>query len=135
MALTVKRVAKALSSGKPGRYFDTQGLYLVVNGPGAASWSRRYELDHRAHWLGLGSARAFDLDEARDRNREISKLLADGVDPLHQRRTERVERQAARMKARTFRECAVEYIQRHQSEWKSAEHGRQWRELTGAVCV
>jgi integrase len=128
MGLTVKRVDKLINAGVRGRYFDAQGLYLVVGGKSAANWSRRYELDHRAHWLGLGSARAFDLDEARARNREISKLLADGVDPLHQRQTERAERQAARMKARTFRECAVEYIQRHQSEWKSAEHGRQWRD-------
>ena len=83
MALTVKRVARALSSGKPGRYFDGMGLYLVVNSERAASWSRRYELNFKAHWLGLGSARAFDLEEARARNRRISQQLADGIDPLH----------------------------------------------------
>jgi integrase len=128
MALTVKRVVKALSSGKPGRYFDGQGLYLVVNSERAASWSRRYELNFKAHWLGLGSARAFDLEEARARNRRISQQLADGIDPLHERQAERAERQAAQMKSRTFRECAEEYIGRHQSEWKSAKHGLQWRD-------
>jgi integrase len=128
MALTVKRVAKALSSGKPGRYFDGQGLYLVVNSERAASWSRRYELNFKAHWLGLGSARAFDLEEARARNRRISQQLADGIDPLMQRQSERAERTAAQMRSRTFMEAAEEFIQRHQSEWKSAEHGRQWRD-------
>jgi integrase len=126
MALTVKRVARALSSGRPGRYFDGQGLYLVVNSERAASWSRRYELNFKAHWLGLGSARAFDLEEARMRNRRISQMLADGIDPLHQRQAERAERQAAQMKSKTFEECALEYIARHRDEWRSAAHGLQW---------
>jgi integrase len=126
--LTVKRVAKLINAGARGRFFDGAGLYLIVNSENSANWSRRYELDHRAHWMGLGSAKTFTLDEARDRNREVSKLLADGIDPLHRRQAERAERKAAQMKARTFRECAEEYIQRHQSEWKSAKHGRQWRD-------
>ena len=126
MALTVKRVARALSSGKPGRYFDGMGLYLVVNSERAASWSRRYELNFKAHWLGLGSARAFDLEEARARNRRISQQLADGIDPLMQRRNERAERAATQMKSKTFEECALEYIARHRDEWRSAAHGLQW---------
>ncbi|HEV7983533.1 MAG TPA: Arm DNA-binding domain-containing protein, partial [Xanthobacteraceae bacterium] len=65
MALTVKRVAKALRSATPGRHFDGQGLYLVVSGKKAAHWERRYELNHKPHWLGLGSARTFTLEEAR----------------------------------------------------------------------
>jgi integrase len=126
MSLTLKRVDKLIHAGERGRHFDGEGLYLCISGQGAANWSRRFELDHRPHWLGLGSAVTFTLDEARDRNREISKLLADGIDPLHKRQTERADRKAAQMKARTFAECAHEYIRRHQSEWKSAEHGRQW---------
>ena len=30
------------------------------------------------------------------------------------------------MKARSFEECAREYIARHQGEWRSAAHGLQW---------
>jgi hypothetical protein len=115
VALTVKRVAKALRSATPGRHFDGQGLYLVVSGKKAAHWERRYELNHKPHWLGLGSARTFTLEEARERNRAVSKLLADGIDPLQQRRIERAARTAATAKMRTFQEAAEEYIQRHQS--------------------
>ena len=127
VALTVKRVAKALRSATPGRHFDGQGLYLVVSSKKAAHWERRYELNHKPHWLGLGSARTFTLEEARERNRAVSKLLADGIDPLQQRRIERAARAAATAKMRTFQEAAEEYIQRHQSEWRSARHGGQWR--------
>jgi integrase len=126
MALTLKRVDKLINAGDRGRHFDAAGLYLCVTGEKTANWSRRYELNHKAHWLGLGSALTFTLDEARERNREVSKLLADGIDPLHQRQIERAERKASQMKARTFAECANEYIQRHQSEWRSAKHTRQW---------
>ena len=128
MSLTVKKVAKLMNAGERGRYFDDAGLYLVVGGKGNANWTRRYELDYpaRTGWA-LALAKTFMLDEARDRNREISKLLADGIDPLHQRQSERAARKAAQMKSRTFRECAEEYISRHQSEWTSALHGKQWR--------
>jgi integrase len=127
MSLTVKRVERLMNAGERGRHFDDAGLYLCITGEKAANWSRRYELNHKAHWLGLGSAKAFTLDEARERNREVSKLLADGIDPLHRRQTERAEGKAAQMKTRTFKEAAQEYMQRHQSEWRSADHGRQWR--------
>jgi integrase len=128
MSLTVKTVNKLLNAGKRSRHFDGAGLYLCITGAKTANWSRRFELHHRAHWMGLGSAKTFTLEEARERNREVSKLLADGIDPLHRRQTERAEHRAAQMRARTFRECAEEYINRHQSEWKSAEHGHQWRD-------
>jgi integrase len=128
MALTLKRVDKLLNAGARGRHHDGNGLYLCVSATKAGNWSRRYELNHKAHWLGLGSARTFTLDEARERNREVSKLLADGIDPLQRRQADRAEQAAATMKARTFEQCAQEYISRHQSEWKSAEHGRQWQD-------
>jgi integrase len=128
MALTVKRVEMALRRGERARHFDAQGLYLVVNGEKAAHWERRYELNHKAHWLGLGSARAFNLEEARGRNREVSKLLADGIDPLTRKRSELAARASAAVRARTFKEAAEEYVQRHQSEWRSASHGQQWKQ-------
>jgi integrase len=126
MGLTIKRVDKLINAGARGRFFDDAGLYLVIGGKNSANWTRRYELDHRAHWMGLGSAKTFTLDEARERNREVSKLLADDIDPLHQRQTERAARQAVQMKSRTFEECAHEYIARHRDEWRSAQHGLQW---------
>jgi Arm DNA-binding domain len=98
MGLTVKKVAKLMNAGERGRFFDDAGMYLVIGGKNSANWTRRYELDHRAHWMGLGSARTFTLDEARVRNREVSKLLADGIDPLVKRRAKRAERKAEQIR-------------------------------------
>jgi integrase len=131
MALTLKKVAKLINAGERVRILDSQGLYLIVNGSKSAHWERRYELNHKAHWLGLGSARVFTLDEARQRNREISKLLADDIDPLQKRQEERARRVATAIKARTFRECALEYIEKHEREWKSPIHLKQWHSTLG----
>jgi integrase len=122
--LTVKKVAKFLRWGVPGRHFDDQGLYLVIESKRNASWSRRYELHHTAHEIGLGSAKAFSLHEARERNREISKQLADGIDPLAAKRAQRATQVAAVAATKTFKECAEAYIIGHQAEWKSGD--RQW---------
>jgi len=127
MALTVKKVAKLMNAGERGRFFDAAGLYLVIGGENSANWTRRYELDHRAHWMGLGSARVFTLDEARERNREVSKLLADNIDPLQKKRSAAAAMAAEAIKARTFEECAADYIERHQDEWKSRQHDQQWK--------
>jgi integrase len=126
MALTVKRIAKLINAGERGRYFDGAGLYLVIGGENSANWSRRYGLDHKAHWMGLGSARVFTLDEVRERNREVSKLLADNIDPLQKKRSAAAAMAAEAIRGRTFEECARDYIERHQDEWKSSQHAKQW---------
>jgi integrase len=77
--------------------------------------------------LGLGSARVFTLDEARERNLEVSKLLADNIDPLQKKRSAAAAVAAEAIKGRTFEECARDYIERHQAEWKSGQHAKQWK--------
>jgi integrase len=126
MALTVKRVTRATRRGEPDRLFDGQGLYLVIRSKRNASWARRYEQNHRAHEIGLGSVKAFGLIEARERNRKISQLLADGIDPLAAKRQARAAQAAAAAKVLTFKEAAEAYIAAHQAKWRSAEHGHQW---------
>ena len=62
MGLTIKRVVRLT---KPGRYLDSNGLYLQVTSPTNRSWLLRYELRRKKRWLGLGSAATFSLEEAR----------------------------------------------------------------------
>jgi integrase len=125
--LTVKTVAKLLRRGQPGRHFDRNGLYLVIKSRNNAGWERRYELNHKAHALGLGSAlRAFTLAEARERNRKVSQQLADGIDPLALKRQQRAAQAAAAAKILTFRQAAEAYIEAHQAKWRSRIHGQQW---------
>jgi integrase len=130
MALTAKRVAKLIRKGEPGRHLDGfqgKGLYLVVASPTAAHWERRYQLDGREHFHGLGSAFVFSLSEARGRNRRASQLLADGVDPLAHKRAAKAERIAVAAKAISFGEVALGYFRTHAPTWRHEKHTAQWR--------
>jgi integrase len=129
MNLTVKRVLKLLRQGQPGRHRDgeVRGLYLDIGGKRNAHWALRYQLNHRPHWMGLGSARDFNLTEARERARKERQRLYDGDDPLMLRRAERADKAAKQAVTKTFREAAEGYLRDHQGKWKNAQHGAQWR--------
>ena len=106
MALTSKRVAKLIRKGEPGRHFDARGLYLITQSPTAAHWEKRYQLDGKEHYHGLGSAFVFGLAAARERSRRAGELLADGIDPLARKREAKAGRIAAAAPIITFGECA-----------------------------
>jgi integrase len=124
--LNVKKVAKLKGEG---RYKDglMPGLYLQVSKTGTKSWLLRYELNGSPErWMGLGPAVAFTLSEARQRARIARQQLADGVDPLKQKRAQRAAEAAAALKTITFKEAAAAYLEAHQAKWRSAKHGHQW---------
>ena len=62
--LTALKVEK---EKKPGMYADGGGLYLRVTPEGAKNWVLRYMLDRKPHWMGLGPAALYGLQEARER--------------------------------------------------------------------
>lgn len=150
MALTQTKVDRIRTLGRHG---DGGGLYLQVQGepdvpgqspkPRSKSWLFRYERalrdeageiirkpngrpKAREHWLGLGSADTFNLEEARERARDIRKLLASGVDPMAQKASEKAERARKAAKRRTFRQAAQEYFNEHQAGWKNDKHRKQF---------
>jgi integrase len=129
MALTQKGMRGLIARGEVGRHFDKEGLSLIVASKTSAHWERRYQLNGKARTIGLGSVKAFDLHEARERNRKITQALADGNDPLDIKRAEQEQRRAAAaaaVKAVTFREMAERFIADNQAGWRSAVHGQQW---------
>jgi integrase len=142
MALSMKKVAKLLRRGVPGRHIDSdsgdpnrqRGLYLVINHKDSAAWELRFQLHGRPHWMGLGSARVFSLQQARERAKAAHQLLADKIDPLDAKRSERAAAKlakAAKKKVLTFRNAAQRYFQQHESKWTSASHRNEFlRSLT-----
>jgi integrase len=125
--LTAKKVAKLLHKGKPGNYHDGLGLRLEIRSANSASWVSRYELNGREHWMGLGPVRAFSLAEARERNRRlVRQKLADGIDPLSERRAVEAAERAAAAKMVTFTEAAESYIADNATKWSNPKHAAQW---------
>lgn len=65
---------------------DGDGLYLQVTAGGARSWILRYQVNKRRREMGLGGFPLFGLADARMRAQEARRLVADGIDPIEQRR-------------------------------------------------
>jgi integrase len=130
MGLTVKRVQRL---SKPGRYSDGHGLHLQITSTRVKSWLFRFQRNGHEHFMGLGPLHAFGLEEARERARRARQLLADGIDPLLQKREERdrrrreeLQRNAEDAKRKTFAECAEAFLAKHSDGWKNAKHRQQW---------
>ena len=124
-----------LSTLGPGFHADGGNLYLLVEPNKAGDgfnrrWIFRYQVGPRLRDMGLGSLHGFGangvgLDFVRKLATKNRMLLAEGIDPIEQRRDDEAKN-AARNPVPTFDQMAKEYIAAHRAEWRSAKHGRQW---------
>jgi hypothetical protein len=80
--LTVKAIE---NKRKPGFYCDGGNLYLQVSPALTKSWVFRYTVKGKTRDMGLGPLRLVPLAEAREKARDASKLLLQGIDPIEAR--------------------------------------------------
>ena len=123
-------VARALS--RPGRHGDGDGLYLHVAPAGSKSWVQRIVVDGRRRDLGLGSYPAVSLAKARSIAHDNRTAVAEGRDPVAEKRQ---VREAARRPAPsipTFAEAAARVIELRRPTWSNAKHAAQWESTLAA---
>jgi integrase len=123
--LTAKRVERTTRRGRY-RCGLVRGLYLQISDNGAKSYVLRYERHGHERMMGLGSASEFSLKAARERALAARRLLADGVDPLDQKHTDRAAAKLAAARKLTFREAAQRYFDQNESKWRNARHREQF---------
>lgn len=118
-ALAVKRLTT------PGTYAvgGAPGLMLQIAGKHARSWILRATIAGRRREIGLGSFDDVSLAQAREKARAMRSKIADGVDPVEERRRARM----AHTRILTFDECARRMIEAKAPEWRSEKHRRQWK--------
>ena len=78
--------AKVQALTKPGRYGDGDTLFLSVSRGGTKSWVQRVTINGKRHDIGLGGYPVVSLAKARRRAFENRVAIADGRDPLAERR-------------------------------------------------
>lgn len=111
--------AKALTASlEPGRYWDGDGLGLLVARTGSRSWLVRVQKDGRRRDIGLGSAAKVPLKLARERAALVRAQVEAGIDPVAERR------KAAGVP--TFRQAAALVHAEHLKGWKNGKHRDQW---------
>src|SRR5216684_2424593 len=136
MARTGKLTAVEVTKAKgPAVLHDGGGLYLRIAAPrevrgvevpGAKSWVFRFQLDGKRRDMGLGPFPDISLAEARAKATEHRKQRHEGIDPLDAKAAQRQAQRVSDANSRTFRECAVEFIEKNRVGWRNAKHAAQW---------
>jgi integrase len=130
--LTVPQVRNAKT---PGRLADGAGLYLAVSAREAAdgsrlvrrSWVYLYTAPNGARReMGLGSADALDLKDARAAADAARKLLGARIDPLEDRKAKEAAAAMEAARSITFKVAALQYIESQRAGWKHPKHAKLW---------
>jgi integrase len=112
---------------KRGRHAVGHGLYLQVSEWNTRSWIFRYTRDGVQRHMGLGSAEYVTLAQARQKAFELRQaMILNGADPLASKHEDKRTKLLASTRAKSFKECAVDYLTAHEDGWRGNHHRRQW---------
>ena len=114
MRLSATKV-KALCN--PGRFSDGEGLHLFIGKTGKKSWVQRITIDGRRRDVGLGGYPAVSLAQARKRAADNRAAIADGRDPLSDKRKPEIP---------TLKEAAYTVHSISRPIWRNEKHAVSW---------
>ena len=117
--------ARALN--RPGRHGDGDGLYLHVAPSGSKSWVQRIVVDGRRRDIGLGPYPTVSLARARAIAHDNRTAVAEGRDPVAEKREARETARRPAPSIPTFAEAAAKVIELRRPTWSNAKHAAQWR--------
>ena len=103
------------------------GLHLQVTDTGGRSWILRATVGNRRRDIGLGGFPDVPLADARDKARAAREAIAQGSDPVEQKRAARAILAADKAKQLTFDECARRFLESKTKEFANPKHAAQWK--------
>jgi hypothetical protein len=103
MALTDTEIRRAKTKGKAYSISDGGGLHIVVTAVGGKLWRWKYRHEGKEKLMSFGKYPEVTLAMARDRHVEARRVLANGLDPMAQRK-------AAKVAAKTIAENSFQTI-------------------------
>jgi integrase len=128
----------------PGMHLDGWGLYLQVtlaaDGSLNKSWVLRFATGRTVtsasgkqrreeRSMGLGSIASINLVKARALAGHYREKLAEGLDPIEQRRATlkaKAEEHRKATRDRTFNQCADDFLADRRAGWSNPKHAKQW---------
>lgn len=136
-AIAAKRPAGMLGFHGVG---GVPGLFLKVQRSAnperpTASWILRASVGDKLRDVGQGSDPGVQLAAARDLARVACEKMAQGVDPVAERRSCRSALAAERATALTFEEAAEACIKAKEPEWRNGKSPDQWRSSLKAYAL
>lgn len=112
MALTDIQIKRAKPQDKPYTLNDGQGLSLLINPDSSKGW--RFRFAGKVRLMLFGSYDLVGLAEAREKRETARKQVANGIDPLE-------ERKAQKLAQKLSTENSFESVSR---EWHSTKADR-----------
>ena len=119
-ALQVKSISD------PGRHGDGDGLYLNVAPSGSKSWVQRIVIAGRRRDIGLGPFPTVSLAQARGMAASNRAAVADGRNPLAEKREAKAAAQQGVPSVPTFAQAALQVIELRRPTWSNPKHAAQW---------
>ncbi len=119
MALTDTEIKKSKPQDKPYKLSDGAGLYIWVTPSGGRKWRASYRHEGKQKTMTYGGYPEVSLALARERHRDAKKLLAEGIDPMGERKAVKTAQEAANVNS--FASVAALFLD-HWQEGKSARH-------------
>ena len=110
----------------PGRHGDGDGLYLYIAPSGSKSWVQRIVVQGRRRDIGLGPYPAITLAKARSIAQDNRTAVAEGRDPVAEKREGREAAHKPAPSIPTFFEAAACVIELYRPTWRNAKHAAQW---------
>ena len=117
---------KVQTEDEPGRYGDGNGLYLYVAPGGSKSWVQRIVINGHRRDIGLGSYPTISLARARGIAYANRVAVAEGRDPLLEKREAREAARSPSPSVPAFAEAAARFIEIRRPGWSNSKHAAQW---------
>jgi integrase len=114
MVLTDAAIRKAKPGEKPYKMSDEKGLYILVK-PAGKYFRFDYRFDGKRKTLAVGVYPEVKLKEARRRCEDARRLLADGIDPLEQKKVAKTVR--TEEATNSFQTIALEWFAKNKHTW------------------
>jgi integrase len=119
MALTDTEIRKAKPQSKPYKLSDGAGLYVWITPSGGRKWRASYRHEGKQKTATFGGYPEVSLALARERHREARRQLAEGIDPMEQRKALKTAQNAASVNS--FASVTALWME-HWKEGKSVRH-------------
>lgn len=113
---------------KPGRHSvgGVAGLFLQFANADARSWILRIKIGDKRRDIGLGGFPDVSLAQAREKAREVREQIANGIDPVAEKKAVLDAVRAAQSKILTFEEASHRCHAARQDEFSNLKHRKDW---------
>ena len=131
--LTAKQLDAATREKDGAKIFDGKGLYIELHKNGSKYWRYKYRspITKKEKLYSLGVYPEITLAEAREKHRQLHKLVALGEDPMEVKKALMEQKRSDH--ANTFEVVAREWLEYKKTEWSNTNYEQTKKRLENDV--